>query len=225
MKPIQGSLASIIRNDEGLYEGDLAHYFRAVFNNARNLNHPYHNFRHIFHVLWLCHCACHHYKKNLTKREIRNLLIADMFHDFDHSGRMGNDDLNIMLALRGLKKHLAPEDVGHYDDIARLIMLTQYPYDPALNDQVDLRGNIIRDADLSQALSVAWIQQVIFGLSAEWNMKPIEVFRQQIPFLRNLRFHTEWAQETFDLEEKLVEVNSLLDLLEFGTSPDLGVKK
>ena len=219
-----GSLTAIICNDECLYEGDLAHYFRAVFFNARNLNNPYHNFRHVFHVVWLCYCASVEYRYRLTRRETRNLLIAAMFHDFDHTGMMGNDDVNITLAIRGLEKYLAPEDKEFVSEIVALIRVTQYPYVVPANE-VDLCGQILRDADLSQALSVAWIQQVIFGLSSEWNQPPLEVLRKQIGFLRSLRFHTEWAQKEFDIEQKLSEVSVLLDLLEFGTSVNVAVKK
>lgn len=55
---VVGDLPQIIANEERLYEGDLVVYFRVLFFKADNLNHPYHNFRHMMHVLWLCHLAC-----------------------------------------------------------------------------------------------------------------------------------------------------------------------
>jgi hypothetical protein len=222
----RGSLTSIIQNEENLYDGDLAHYLRSVFFSARNLYNPYHNFRHIFHVLWLCHDACLHYKHNLSKRQIRNLFIAALFHDFDHTGRLGNDDINIELAIRGLKKWIAPEDADHLDQIIELIKATQYPY-VVPEEALELPGQILRDADMSQCFSVAWIQQVVFGLSEEWNMPPIELFRKQIPFLRALKFHTGWAKEKFgpDIDGKINEVSEFLNILDFGTDPKLAVKK
>jgi hypothetical protein len=48
---IRGSLPQIVRNDHKLYEGNLVHYLQVIFNHAINLNNPYHNFRHMFHVL------------------------------------------------------------------------------------------------------------------------------------------------------------------------------
>jgi 3'5'-cyclic nucleotide phosphodiesterase len=220
---IRGSIASIIRNDAELYEGNLVHYFQAVFNNARNLSHPYHNFRHIFHVVWLCHEACEYYRRSLSPRERRNLLIAAMFHDFDHTGMLGNDDVNIMLALRGLERHILEEDRGHLEAIKDLIKATQFPYVSADNE-IELGAMIIRDADLSQSLSVAWIQQVIFGLAQEWKKKPLEVLRSQIGFTRGLTYNTHWAQESFDLDAKVAEVNELLDLLDFGTPVETATK-
>ena len=59
---VRGTLPEIIRNDAGLYEGDLKVYFKAVFTNAQNLQKGYHNFRHMFHVVWLCYQAIAFYE-------------------------------------------------------------------------------------------------------------------------------------------------------------------
>lgn len=211
----RGNIPQIVRNDENLYQGNLICYFRAVFNNARNLRYPYHNFRHIFHVMWLCYDACMFYRQQLTKREMRSLLIAAMFHDFDHSGTMGDDDINILRAVRGLERHLSEEDKAHLSEISAIIKVTEYPYKTS-SDQLDLTAQIIRDADLGQAFSVAWIQQVVFGLASEWNKKPVEVLKMQGPFLLNLKFRTEWAQQMFpniEIIKKIQEANELLGLL------------
>lgn len=218
----RGALPSIIRNDECLYVGNLVHYFQAVFKNARNLNHPYHNFRHMFHVVWLCYKACEFYKDSLSASRMRNLLIAAMFHDFDHSGLLGDDDLNIARSCRGLEKHILPTDKADLEDIESLIKATEYPY-KVPSESLPLRAQIIRDADLSQSLSVAWIQQVIFGLAKEWEQKPIDILRKQIGFFENLKYQTAWAQSLFngdDIEAKINEVRELLDLLEFSAAPN-----
>jgi hypothetical protein len=52
---VRGDLPKIIGNEEQLYEGELTFYFRTLFFRSRNLHNPYHNFRHMLHVLWLCH--------------------------------------------------------------------------------------------------------------------------------------------------------------------------
>lgn len=211
-----GSLPEIIRNDHNVYEGNLVWYFRAIFNHAQNLLHPYHNFRHMFHVLWMCYRACIFYAGTLSPREMRNLLIAAMFHDFDHSGMMGDDDLNIARAVRGFEKRVAPEDRPHMADIIFLIRTTEYPY-KCPSEDLPLCGQIIRDADLSQSLNGAWIQQVVFGLAAEWGKKPIDVLKSQGPFHKSLGFHTEWGRQTFpqfDIDNKIAEAEELLGLLE-----------
>jgi hypothetical protein len=214
--PILGGLPAIIRNDHGIYLGDLVAYFRAVFKKAQNLNHPYHNFRHMFHVVWLAYQACSFYRGQLTTRERRNLLIAAMFHDFDHSGIMGDDDLNIARAIRCLEKYIMPGDVEYKTQIYDLIRATEYPYRVTIS-QVSLSGWILRDADLSQVFSVAWIQQVVFGLAREWSRPPLEILSMQSGFIDKLKYHTEWARATFspdDLEAKAREARELLVLLE-----------
>jgi len=106
---VAGDLSKIIANDERLYEGDLTLYFRTLFFKSRNLHNPYHNFRHMLHVLWLCHQACGYYQNRLTPRRMRNLLIAALFHDFDHPGHPhpgeGDPDrINIPIAIAGLRQ-------------------------------------------------------------------------------------------------------------------------
>lgn len=209
------TIPAVVNNDEELYGGNLVHYFRVVFNYARNLDNPYHNFRHLFHMLWLCYNACQYYADVLSKRQMRNLLIAALFHDFDHSGKAGNDDLNIEIAIRGLRKHIAPEDEHFFEDICSIIRPTEYPYKVSA-DGLPLSAQIMRDADVSQAFSTAWIQQVIFGLAKEWGVPPIKVLEMQEPFLSNLRFTTVWAKKMFGekvIKEKIAEAHALAALL------------
>ena len=215
---IRGTLPEIIRNDDALYEGNLIHYFQVVFKYAQNVSKPYHNFRHIMHVLWLCYQACIFYQKELNPRQMRNLLIAALFHDFDHAGMMGNDDLNITRAIRAVQKYLLPEDDEAMQDIVTLIAVTEYPHQPGT---LDLRAHILRDADLAQCLSVAWIQQVVFGLSAEWNKTPLEVLMAEERFTRGITFQTDWAKTMFPpevIDEKIAEAQELIELLRIDPS-------
>lgn len=211
----KGSIATIIRNDDKLYGGNLVHYFRIIFNHAQNLQNPYHNFRHIFHVLWLCYQACFYYRGHFSPELIRDLLIAAMFHDMDHSGMAGNDDLNIERAVRGIQKHILPEDEKNLSRIISLIRITEYPY-KVPTEELTLYAQILRDADMAQALNVAWIQQVVFGLAEEWRKSPKEVLEAQINFHGNLKFHTEWAKERFpqtEIDAKIAEAKELLEFL------------
>ncbi len=214
MSPV--TIGQIIKNKENLYEGNLVEYFRVVFSKAQNLGNPYHNFRHVFHVVWLCDDACMFYKNQLTKNEMRCLLIAAMFHDFDHPGIMGDDDLNIARAIRALKKYILREDLEYFEIIASIISATEYPYKTATHI-LSLPKQIIRDADMGQAFSVAWMQQILFGLAEEWGRQPIDVLRAQTEFLKNLRFSTDWAKQMFpqwQIDAKLAEVEEFLQILE-----------
>lgn len=215
------TISGIISNESGLYEGNLISYFRAIFNHARNLNNPYHNFRHIFHVLWLCYDACLFYvQKNsgqINGRQIRNLLIAAMFHDFDHSGRTGQDDLEIARAIRGLEKYIADEDLPYLSEIKEMILGTEFQSKHIIPaEKLSLGGKILRDADVSQALSNVWIQQILFGLGTEMGLTPMKVLEMQEGFLINLHFNTEWAQARFNqavVQAKIAEARALLSFL------------
>ena len=212
---VRGSLPEIIRNDEGVYDGDLKFYFRTIFFKAQNLQRGYHNFRHIFHVLWLCYQAVLFYRRRISSREGRNLLVGAMWHDFDHSGIRGNDDLNIVRAIRGFTSYIIEEDKPYKDDIVSVIGYTEYPYKQETSS-LPLLGQIIRDADMGQTFAMAWLQQVVFGLAQEWGMSPVEILRSQPPFLRSVKFHTQWGQEMFpqeQVEAKIRESEELIELL------------
>jgi hypothetical protein len=103
----------------------------------------------------------------------RNLLIAALFHDFDHLGNRSLDQLNIDRAIAELRVHVSKEDLPHLTTIEALIQATHYPY-LIPSESLELSARIIRDADAGQTLTAAWIQQVIFGLAAgggksRWN--------------------------------------------------------
>lgn len=209
------TIASIIRNDKGLYAGDLRHYFRKFMQNARNLGNAYHNFRHILHVVYLCHDACEYYRDTFSLRERRHLLIAALYHDYNHPGRAGNDDLNIQFALRGLEQHIQPEDRFALDKISDIISATEFPYTRPFTE-LSLACLILRDADAAQAMSVAWIQQVVFGLGAEMGVCWQQVLRMQEGFHAGLKFHSSWAREKFPpdmIAAKIAEAKELIDLL------------
>lgn len=215
MSNVKGSIPAIVNNKAMLYEGDLRIYFQILWRKATNLNAGYHNFRHICHVLWLCHEACEYYADRLTPRQMRNLLIAALFHDFDHTGAKGSDDINIARALAAFEAHVLPQDRPYMDEIRTLIKATEYPY-KVPSEEVNFLERIIRDADMGQALSVAWIQHVVFGLAREWKVEPLEVVRGQGPFHAGLTFHTEWGQQKFPreaVESKIEEANELFEII------------
>lgn len=221
---VAGDLPKLIANEEGLYEGDLIFYFQVLFFKATNLTNPYHNFRHMSHVLWLCYQACRYYRKELSPRQKRILLIAALFHDFDHPGHPhpGEEDpdrLNIELAIAGVRRHITAEDRPLLSEIEETIRATHFPYKTS-GDKLDLLGKIIRDADLAQALAPVWIQQVVIGLAGEWNMPPIEVLKLQARFLAGISFNTDWARQMYPPEivkEKIDEAATLLRFL--GVEP------
>jgi hypothetical protein len=218
---ITGDLPEIIENKENLYEGNLLVYFRLLFYTSHNLANPYHNFRHTLHVVWLCHMACRYYRNTLSPRQMRNLLIAALFHDFDHPGHLhpgepDPDRLNIDIAIAALCRHVTADDRVFLPEIETLIGATHYPYKTS-GDELDLLGKVLRDADSAQVLNPVWLQQVIIGLATERGVQPIEVLREQPSFLGALAFRTKWARQLFPrelVEAKIGEAEALARLLE-----------
>jgi hypothetical protein len=138
---LTGDLPEIIGNEENLYEGNLILYFRILFYNSTNLKNPYHNFRHTLHVLWLCQKACRYYQKKLTPRQMRNLLIAALFHDFDHPGHphpgeQDPDRINIRIAIAGLRRHITAHDRASLPAIEALVEATHFPIKPRARSSI-----------------------------------------------------------------------------------------
>lgn len=209
------SVPAILKNEESLYEGDLAYYFRVVIKYATNLKNPYHNLRHMLHITWLCYDACVYYRHRLSPRQMRVLLIAALFHDFNHSGKVGNDHREIKRAVVGLKKHIQRQDLFLLEEIVELIKITEFPHQKTPLS-LSLSSQILRDADLSQGLSDAWIQQSAIGLGMESSIDPIEMLKEQISFYEKLSFKTVWAKKKFTakkIKDRQQEIREYLSLL------------
>lgn len=205
------TIANIINNDENTYQGNLRYYFKIVFN-APNIHSPYHNFRHMVHVMWQVYDAIKYY--SLGPEEARALLIAALFHDYGHEGISGDDSKNINKAIVSIRNFILKEDLPLLLQIEDLISATEYPHN---EQEVSKSAKILRDADMSQAFDNAWIQQVTFGLAKESGTEPVVFFEKQINFLMyDLKFSTEWGQRKFSKkrDEKITEIRSLLELIQ-----------
>jgi len=209
------SLPSILKNERDLYEGDLVYYFRVIIKYATNLKNPYHNLRHMLHITWLSYDACIYYRRQLSRKQMRILLIAALFHDFDHSGKVGNDQKEIKRAIVGLKKHIQKQDLPLLEQITELIKITEFPHQESLS-ALSLEAQILRDADLSQGLSDTWIQQSAIGLGVESSVDPVKMLKEQISFYNNLNFKTVWAKKKFTkkkIKDRQQEIREYLSLL------------
>ncbi len=208
---MKNKIIEIISNTEGLYLGDLIHYFRVAFF-APNCNNPYHNFRHTSHVLVFAYeGGCY---ENLSKTDLRALLIAALFHDYGHSGVMGNDPAQIKVALEGLHKNILPQDVDSLSKIESFIKATMWPHDESVSMLPGAR--ILRDADMAQSVSDVWIQQNIFGLAQEFGITPLQQLKNQKSFLLNLKLYSMWGESYIfpKVKERLTEVEFFINSLE-----------
>lgn len=194
---VTGNIVDVLSNNHGYYEGDLRHYGRIIFS-APNIHHGYHGLDHMLHVTLVCYRACGYYiqLEKMTKREARNLLIAALFHDYDHPGKPGHDGVNVKVAIEAMTSNLLPEDVDQTLEIASLIRATQFPH-VDLGESLTLLQAVIRDADMSQAFEEPWIGTVCAGLGSEFNRTPLEMLKQQLSFLQTLHFSSDFGRVFF----------------------------
>jgi hypothetical protein len=207
----KNDIIRMIKNEDDLYEGDLKAYFNLIMKSP-NAYAPYHNVRHMLHVFWESYDGAIYMK--LNKREMRNLLISALFHDYNHMGVKGDDSINIERAFEALDQHLLEEDRPYIDIIKKTISSTKYPYNP--NEKFTENELILRDADQSQTFSSVWIQSVLYGLGKELEMTYEQMLRLQIPFLENMKFYTKWGLSRFQplINPRIRMVKNMISLIE-----------
>lgn len=163
-----------------------------ILNNKSN-NAPYHNINHLLTVTKYCYNALKHMDM-LSDDKSEDLLLAALFHDFNHSMGKEKDDVNIKEAKKGLKKFINDENLDlDLDFMDEIINATQYPYVIESKD-LNIYQSIIRDADMCQIFEYDWLRQNIFGLSTELNLKPIEFLKGQRKFLEGIDFLTDYGK-------------------------------
>jgi len=199
----------IILNANKRYDGDLKHYFNLIMK-APNINAPYHNLRHTSHVCWEAYDGGVH--MGLDRRELRNLLIAALMHDYNHTAVKNDDQVNIDRAIRALDKYALDEDREHLLDIRNSIRATRYPYD---EEEFTTNQLILRDADQSQTFSLVWMQS-LSGLASELEVSYEQILRLQRPFMEKLKFYTLWGQNKFIplIPMHLKRVDGILNIIQ-----------
>jgi len=191
----------------------LEHYFKIIWNSP-TADLPYHNTEHLFGVMMSVYDACCFYFFDTT--ETRVMLIAALFHDYLHTGGgMGYDSINIRLAIQGINEHILEEDRKYLPDIESYIQATEFPHSHIDDTEDNLPLHIMRDADLSYGLSERWISSIIFGIGKEFMKDSDSMLKEQIVFLENLKFMTDWARKKFadKKSERLEEVKQMVKTL------------
>jgi HD superfamily phosphodiesterase len=207
------NIIQIITNKDNKYPGNLEHCFRVVWQ-ATNVMLPYHNMRHMLHVMWNTYNGAMFYK--IGGRTLRNMLIAALFHDFGHTGNTVDDSINIAIAIAGLEHNLLPEDVPYRSEITSYIKATEMPSSTIDNAEENLPKLILRDADLSYTLEDVWIQPVNFGLNFEMGISTEKILKFQETFLTKiLVLSTDWAKQKYSqkIKDRVEEANEMIKVL------------
>lgn len=111
-------------------------------------DNPYHNTDHCFGVAELALLLLRHSLNNPTSlSDVRVILAACLFHDFDHTGADVPDSINIHNACAGASMPLTLAGVSKEEiqEVTKLIQVTEFPFK---HRPTTLHEKIIRDADL-----------------------------------------------------------------------------
>jgi hypothetical protein len=191
---------------------NLDNYLKVVIQKSTSNKAPYHNFYHVMCMIKNVYDIAK--SLGLSDDVIRLLLIAVLFHDFNHSMGKHDDVWNVDEAIKCFLLY-SIESSEDNEKIINIIRATQYPYVIEEKD-LTVEQEIIRDADLLQQYQDNFIQQVYWGLSQELNYS-FEIMLAGYPnFIEGMRLHTKHAQEIHDnfKEERSSTVKYLLNLLQ-----------
>jgi len=169
-----------------------------IVKNNKGTNNSYHNNGHLYNVFMDVIDMCKHYNINGTK--IISMGLAALFHDFDHNGTIGQDNINIDNSIKGFYKWystLNQNDIMYIntDLVEKMIKTTEFPTRP--NPQT-MEEMIMMDADMFSLYKENWVETVIIGLSKEFNVTIEKQIDNQIKFVNNLKFFTNYCNEYHD---------------------------
>lgn len=167
-----------------------------IANNKAN-SAPYHNLNHALTIVKYASEGAE--SEGLSERETRNLLLAAMFHDFNHSAGKSKDDVNVENAKKGLREFVESEAIEGVDlyEMEKLIDATEYPYQIKSGD-LTLSQKILRDADLMQIFEDNWIHQNILGIALELGMEFEKFLVAQRKFIEGAEFNSDYGKKMRD---------------------------
>lgn len=181
-------------------EGDiLPRAFRYIIDNNSSNFAPYHNFNHMLRVMYYCDKGCSYHKIDGKRRT--NILLAAIFHDFNHSQGEEKDDVNVIRAIEGVKEFYESNAMNknsvNIDKVVEIIQATQYPY--VINSEdLTLEQAIIRDADLMPSLDPDWLNNIIVGLMKEMKIESFKAMCEgQYKFHQGIKMCSPWGQYTY----------------------------
>jgi len=174
-------------------------------NNPSNAC-PYHGIDHLYTVFkYACdvseYCSCEYRLE---------LLVAALFHDYAHAGKMGNDHKNILNACDGLSGFhaLFPEfDLAY---AWYIITCTEYPY-VVDDEELTTEGRIIRDCDMSYLFEDIAIVKLYYGLRTEFGFTLKKFVESQKAFFDSVKFYNKVLQIVWT--EKKIDRYTELELL------------
>lgn len=174
-----------------------------VIKNSDSLYAPYHNLNHNLTITLFCYYIGKSEKMN--EKETKELLLAAIFHDFNHTQGKEKDDTNIKKAKEGVKKFIEENKIDvDLQSINKILDATEFPY--KIDDKnLNLQQAIIRDADMAQTFEPIRLQSNILGLAKEMNESYSKHLEGQKKFFENLKLRTKMGNELKKKYKKEIE--------------------
>jgi hypothetical protein len=173
---------------------DLGGMVRWILENNPSQALPYHNFN---HSLWVANYVqdIHLFEAD-GEPPARELVVAALFHDFDHSGGFFTDDSqNIERTIAGFSRWCAENFIGgdFYTTASDLIRWPQYPF---REKSPSLEIACLRDADMMQNCNDTLLANFV-GIKQELYKYDsyADYTEKSLAFLRGIRYETEYGQQ------------------------------
>jgi hypothetical protein len=186
--------------------------FTYLIENNISSNLPYHNTRHCINVF---NSAIDNADSIgiINNDDVINLGVTCLFHDINHSGGKLDDQQNIQISVTEfLKFYMSLSDrLKDYIDIIKVNELIQYTIFPRIATPTFIIEKIIMDSDLIQCYDIDWFIFTIKGLSDERCISVSQTISDQINFINNVIYYTDFAQKIHE-EQKEDYIKRLKDL-------------
>lgn len=190
-----------------------------IIKNNKSNNLPYHGIDHLYEVYNECKFLIdfsYTFNEDYENYEEVNykteLLIAALFHDYNHSGGKLKDSENIKIAIKGCKEFLDTIDYDlNFDVIESVIKATEYP--SPLKDDLTIEQKIIQDADMCYLLKDIAIVKLYYGLREEQGVELDKFLENQLAFFETVKFNSSLYSEIWDNTYKNSRIEEVKELM------------
>lgn len=210
---------------------DLKNYYKWYLSHCISLSLPYHNLEHTIGMMYHIICLYENSRKAgniygfvLDERDLYVLLLSALFHDYNHSGGICRDSVNVETAKNGLAECMRSLKVND-ETTEQLISLcqdnisaTEYPY-VIPDSELNVHQQILRECDILVVLYDDFFTHNIIGLYNEMRpeeslvgfiQKYIEFVAQSFKNMK-LKYSVDlWTEETDKFMESIKQIISLV---------------
>jgi HD superfamily phosphodiesterase len=167
-----------------------------IIDNSTSNYGPYHNLN---HTVTVTRFAIHiGESEKLNEVEMKELLIAAIFHDYNHTLGDKKDDVNVRNAQNGVEEFVKTINIDvNIDNVKNIIAATQFPY-VIEESELNLQQQIMRDCDMCQLFESNRLQFNYLGLQKEIGIDFKSQLDSQESFYDSVKFRTNEGKRLWD---------------------------